>query len=509
MNTAGFRLPPRSDLLTSLIRQSQSLKRFTGEEQEATVRLSRLCGDLDPRLYQRGGLLDEQTLAPFFAEPLPDAPLAAALKTPVRGAAAQSAAEATQSPSRSPAGSLSAARAGRKTLTPATDTAAKRGDAQPHDDTAPRAQQPMVGSLVASTSNQSVDGPLAETIHKNIHVLQETRCHPQEAETRPPKPAEPALESKRATRDSEKNRARAAIQTLNKQPIREVNARQGAAGEGKPKAISRQQAAQTLENKWKHSAWHSPLQRGKGSVIQPPKETDKTDLTVPATPQSESLATMTKKHNEREAPITSAPTLKPKGVIEKHHRDSQASSPPVGHQPGPAVTIEKKLDAQVSRILRPSPEHNTRAQNAMPATQTDAGLPAHRQTMDATDALTAKKTAHFPNEQGDTRAFVSAKADVATQPERLVGLRGLAARATDNNTAMSASDLTQQSATVPQAVASPMRDQTTASAASPAPVSSSTQGPASHRQGVSVSELTELITQEAKRAGIDLEQFQP
>ena len=66
---------PQPDLPTVIASQSLSLRAFSGAEQEVNDSFSRLSGDFNHSLYDRGGLLNEQALQHLLEEPFPDMPV--------------------------------------------------------------------------------------------------------------------------------------------------------------------------------------------------------------------------------------------------------------------------------------------------------------------------------------------------------------------------------------------------------------------------------------------------
>jgi len=154
-----------------------------------------------------------------------------------------------------------------------------------------------------------------------------------------------------------------------------------------------------------------------------------------------------------------------------------------------AVNIQSQLTQTVNRCASQSLIATTGRQGAEVA-NVQAIAKVSSKTLMAGDSGGAM---HRSSEQKSTQSSIHGTGFTASN--RLVGLKGLAARATKNQT--DGSDIigtvSSDTENLAQFHAKPLSN---SSAAAPS-------------GGVNVGELTRLITQEARRAGIDLETFQP
>lgn len=443
-------LPLKSDLLTALINQSQPVRHFTVAEKEAGETHSHLSEALDPALYQAGGLLNEQTLEPFFANPLPDAPLAAAIKTQPNPELTPSIAEPPFSPKKkkdSGEGFLN------NTLVQAK-TKVQRQKPQTKKQLEPkRAETEQTAATEhQSSANQIHSSKTTQTIQRKVRGLEEAR-----------QGVDSGFEQQQANAVAQfadrERKAGAKARNIGKpdavsvRQVQQKTERKSSGGSIEKKAINRHQAVEILEKKWKSQAWNSPLKTSGKSAH---------DGLLPDE--------------------------------ENQLRSCQSEMP--------LLDTEVQIEQKVAQILDQRSDAGERKKSLDTSVM---GRSQHEKklTPDTNRALRQASLTDVDSEQVDTGAFTPAPS-TPTKPEGLVGLRGLAARAARNKTIASAPGLAQSST---------LDDHAEATAQGQPPGStvsqSSERNQTNSTRALSVSELAELIAQEAKRAGINLEQFQP
>ena len=451
MSDVFFPRTPGSDLLTALIHQSQSVRRFGVTEWEAGETLALLSEALDPALYQAGGLLNEQTLEPFFANPLPDAPLAAALKT-------RSDSELTPPVDESPFSPKQKKDSGDEILNNTSAQAGTKTQRQkPHKNKQWASNHTEIEHTESaeqqSAHRQRHSSRITQTIQQKVTVLQESK-----------KRIDSSIEQQQAnavTQFADKERKAGAKSRNSGKPDAlpvwqaQLKAeRKNAGGSIQSQAINPRQAADILEKKWKHQAWHSPINTGGKSAHTGLPRDD----------------------------------------------NNQARS---GHGEMSLRVTEKRLEQKIAQLMDKKFGAGERTESLGTAV---VGKPRREKnlTPDTNEAPQHKPLTDLDSEQANAHAFTPAPSN-STKPEALVGLRGLAARVAANESAAPVAGANQGRTAVEQAPVS-AQDQAPGSAVSQTSAREPTINTA---RALSVAELAELIAQEAKRAGINLEQFEP
>ncbi len=557
MSDVFFPFPPRPDLLTDLSNQSQAVRQFAVTEREAGEMLSQLSNVLDPALYQAGGLLNEQILEPFFANPLPDAPLAAALRS-------QADPEVRPALDEPPFSLKRRKISGESFLHKAS---AQDEAKTQHQKPQKRKQwesyhaefEPTASTERQSANSQQHSSKITPTIQQKVTVLQEskTRIDSNIGQQQ----ANAAMKfAGRERKAGAKARRIEKPDALSPQQTQLKAERKNSGMSIESQAISPQQAAEILGKRWKHQAWKSPLiTSGKSAQIgllgddKNQTGSDQSEMSS-RVGQQQAKAVMKFADRGRKAGAKARKTEKPDALSPQQTQlkaerknsgggiESQAISPQQAgeilekkwrHQAWKSPIITSGKSAQIGL---PSDDENQTGsgQNEIPLRTTekqleqkvaqfqdrkfdagerreslDAALIGKPQrgknlTPDTNEAPQQKSLTDLNREQAHAHAFTPAPS-TSPKPEGLVGLRGLAARAAANESAAPIAGSNQGRTAVDQAPAS-VQGQAPGSAVA----QTSSSGPTNNTtRAVSVSELAELIAQEAKRAGINLEQFQP
>jgi hypothetical protein len=450
MSDVFVQLLGRPGLLRALINQSQAVRHIGVTEWETGEVLSLVGEALVPALYQAGGLLNEHTLEAFFAEPLPDVLLAAACKS-------QTDTELSPPKTERPLLPKQRTHNGEEILNYSAPAKVKTRRQKPQKkeqrESKPTEMEHAVATGQKSGNNQEHLSRITQTVQQKVTVLQESK---KRADSRSEQQQFSAVTpfADKARRAGKKSRSpgqvhaspasQAQLKAEPKNPAVSIDSQ----------AINCRQAANILEKKWMHQAWNSPINTSGNS-----------------------------------AQI---------GLLRDDKNQTRSR-----HSESPLRVTEKRLEQKIAQLLDKKSDAGERREPLGTALVCKPQRENYL-TPDTNEAPQQKTLTDLGSEQANAHAFTPAPS-TSTKPERLVGLRGLAARAATNEYAAPAAASNQGRTAV---------DQAPVSAQGQAPVSAVSQTSAREptintTRAMSVSELAELIAQEAKRAGINLEQFQP
>lgn len=451
-------LAATSELLASLLRQGRAAQRFVLLEREAGALLSRLREPLDPSLAGDDGLLSETSLDPLFADPLPDSTLAAALASSAETAASASI-EQTPAP----------VKRDRKADTGTTDSESAQVETPGPRKKLPPKYPPVADEATISREASVEQKPaaarkpqgvaLGNKIGQRVALLQDKK-KPPKARTDPrsddasaqiaDRETKPAGKTKQTARIADKPAMRAKKRASGKKPT-----------EAPPKpVIDRRQAAQIMQQKWRHRGWNSPVKVGAGSA-QAPMSGEET----------------------RQRPAEQRKTSR----LASEQQDSEQRA------------TEKRLEEKLARLRKTDFIAEKRSDSV-----DTAFLDAPRKSKKARPVSGQAPRQQAPIDRGgaqvETGAFAADPS--AAGSGKLVGLRGLAARAAATESTATAA-IAQRENRTGQASLQPGDSE-----AATAQVPTAAAGGAAART-TSASELAELIAGEARRAGINLDQFEP
>ncbi|WP_075185952.1 hypothetical protein [Teredinibacter haidensis] len=448
--SVGF-LPPAypPDLLKVLVHQSQPLREFAEADRVAAEKLSRLDGALAPALYQSGGLLDEQTLDIFFASPLPDAPLAATLKTQANAAGLNPSVETPKSTRQK---KIHAAKiSDRETVQTNEKHPYQKADVKKTPVSKQVEAEPVASTEAQSAGDKPQNEDIAHRLYQKVTVLQQANRSTDA--TPKPRPnqtfGKTICDKKTSAKNSTKAQIKRKRDTADIESNQSKKTRDIKILKSEKYFIDRRKAEKLLADKWGQMAWNSVI---------------KTDGRSASSEQ----------------------------IFDSENKNR--SNPTITEQSTAETKLEKKL-AQILDKKNSSGEQINSSELLLTANPsktkklTSSGHDAHqKKALPVANAEPSNAHDYKPGE------IVSVKA------EGLVGLRGLAARAEESEAVAPASGLARNGS---------------AHRSQPAQASHAIGGlPTTPEQGgggkaLQIAELAETLAEEARRAGINLEQFQP
>ncbi len=460
---------PQPDLPTIIAAQSLSLRAFNRAEQAVNESFSRLTGDLNHSLYDHGGLLNEQALEYLLEEPFPDIPVSGPLNQEaiiVDGLSEELSIE-------------------RKPLHRRSET-----------------QVPVAG-------DESMDDFGRVDKGRNLKATST------ELKNRSELKLLNLVEQLQNTSDTVRSE-NAGNKTLAGNSHKPRSAQKCSDAFANMQTISAQAATKILEEKWGQSAlnraWSSPL-RVDQSNSQSVEITEE-KIQVESKLSTNSIQDTEQKLKQKIELLLQNNTAEQKSLHEGGSTNKHSSTEKNGNR-NPRhgfQTLSELLKKQCfskTASERQAVSESTLNSSRELLSPAQAGMPGSLSSKQGKkkNLSGAKEEPDFltgisdpNNEQISSGKVFNPRQRASEKASGLVGLRGLASRAAENNTIASTSGLNQAGSV------------SSASTIHNAPTTEKSQQPLNpipSNKALSVSELAEMIAQEARRSGINLEQFQP